>query len=221
MWLANSLPLGGSHAAAFNQHDSFKKKNFSIPRRLSLPPAPPGWWDDRVFPERAVESLEQEDTEAAFYALTLSRVEAFKLMHILQKFKGRKSERKSEHMTLLKDTPQLAFCVGSAWQTPGAERKILLRVGGGGLQDGFQIKDSIASYQTFGERHSNQITSQKITQIIFMIGWYSITSDRRNLGLIDAIFNAKCGYFGIIFVWVEAKDNNQFHSLLSNSHSGR
>ena len=93
----------------------------------------------RVFPECAVESLEQEDTEAAFYALTLSRVEAFKLMHIPQKFKGRKSERKSEHMTLLKDTPQLAFCIGSAWQTPGAERKILLGWVGlcGGLQDGF------------------------------------------------------------------------------------
>lgn len=27
-------------------------------------------------------------------------------------FKERKSEREPEHMTLLKDTPQLAFCIG-------------------------------------------------------------------------------------------------------------
>lgn len=39
--------------------------------------------------------------------------------------RGEKSERKSEHMTLLKDTPQLAFCIGFAWKTPGAERNIL------------------------------------------------------------------------------------------------
>lgn len=54
------------------------------------------------------------------------RLRRLKLMHILQKFKGRESERKSEHMTLLKDSLQLAFCTGFAWQTPGAERKILL-----------------------------------------------------------------------------------------------
>lgn len=34
-------------------------------------------------------------------------------------------------MTLLKDTPQLAFCIGFAWQTPGAKRKILQWWGGG------------------------------------------------------------------------------------------
>lgn len=68
----------------------------------------------KEFPEYTAESLKQEDAVADFYALTLSQAEAFKLMHILQKFKGRKSERKSEHMTLLKDTPQLAFCIGFA-----------------------------------------------------------------------------------------------------------
>ncbi len=60
------------------------------------------------------ESLEVKDIVAVFYALTLSQDEAFKLVHVFQKFKGRKSERKSEHMTLLKYTPQLAFCVGYA-----------------------------------------------------------------------------------------------------------
>lgn len=38
---------------------------------------------------------------------------AFKLTHILQKFKE-KSKRKSEHMTLLKDMPQPALCNGFA-----------------------------------------------------------------------------------------------------------
>lgn len=65
-----------------------------------------------VFPECAAEFLRHRDDVAAFYTLTLSQAEAFRLMHILQKFKERKSERKSEHMTLLKDTPQLAFCIG-------------------------------------------------------------------------------------------------------------
>lgn len=58
--------------------------------------------------------LNPEDRTLFFNTLTLSQAEAFRLMHILQKFKGRKSERKSEHMTLLKDTPQLAFCIGFA-----------------------------------------------------------------------------------------------------------
>lgn len=145
---ANSSPLSGSHAVAFNQHNFLKKIPF-----LRLSPlfplshsGPVGWqtcqsrsfkWPrsqqtamqtqekKKEFPEYTAESLKQEDAVADFYALTLSQAEAFKLMHILQKFKGRKSERKSEHMTLLKDTPQLAFCIGFAWQTPGAVRKIL------------------------------------------------------------------------------------------------
>lgn len=45
-----------------------------------------------------------------FHSLTHCQAEVFRPVHILQKFKGRKSERKPEHMTLLKDTPQLAFC---------------------------------------------------------------------------------------------------------------
>lgn len=49
--------------------------------------------------------------------------------------RGRKSERKSEHMTLLKDTPQLAFCIGFAWQTPGAERSFLFGRGCHGMTD--------------------------------------------------------------------------------------
>lgn len=49
--------------------------------------------------------------------------------------RGRKSERKSEHMTLLKDTPQLAFCIGFAWQTPGAERSFLYGRGCHGMTD--------------------------------------------------------------------------------------
>lgn len=69
---------------------------------------------NKVLPECGTESLEEEEAVAGFYVLTLSQAEAFKLTHILQKFKGRKSERKSEHMTLLKDTPQLAFCIGLA-----------------------------------------------------------------------------------------------------------
>lgn len=60
-----------------------------------------------------------------FHALTRCQAEVFRPVHILQKFKGRKSERKPEHMTLLKDTPQLAFCIGFAWKTPGAQSEIL------------------------------------------------------------------------------------------------